>query len=171
MVALAVRITRNRWLHGRSVRSCSGDKLTCYGSDSGNLDLRLSVACDSTFMGEKSIPPHPQEINPLNAELNPTCHLLALLGVRPILHISRIKVKHHITKVFGGPGSAVGIATALRVGRSGDRIPVEARFSAPVQTSPGAHPSSCTIGTGSFPGVNCGWGVTLTPHPFLVSWS
>ena len=30
--------------------------------------------------------------NPLNAELNPTCHLLALLGAHPIIHISRIKV-------------------------------------------------------------------------------
>ena len=36
---------------------------------------------------------------------------------------------------------------------SGDRIPVGARLSAPVQTGPGAHPASCTIGTGSFPGV------------------
>ena len=34
----------------------------------------------------------------------------------------------------------------------GDRIPVEAKFSAPVQTVPGAHPASCTMGTGSFPG-------------------
>jgi len=30
--------------------------------------------------------------NPLNAELNPICHLLALLGAHPILHISRIRV-------------------------------------------------------------------------------
>jgi len=29
--------------------------------------------------------------NPLNAELNPICHLLALLA-QPILHVSRIKV-------------------------------------------------------------------------------
>ena len=28
----------------------------------------------------------------------------------------------------------------------------EARFSAPVQTGPGAHPASCTVGTGSFIG-------------------
>ena len=28
-----------------------------------------------------------------------------------------------------------------------------ARFSAPVQTGPGAHPTSYTMGTGSFPGV------------------
>ena len=28
-----------------------------------------------------------------------------------------------------------------------------ARFSAPLQTRPGAYPASCTMGTGSFPGV------------------
>ena len=31
-------------------------------------------------------------INPLNAELNPICHLLALLGAHPVLHISRVRV-------------------------------------------------------------------------------
>jgi hypothetical protein len=31
--------------------------------------------------------------NPLNAELNPICHFLTLLGAHPILHISRIRVK------------------------------------------------------------------------------
>jgi len=71
----------------------------------------------------------------------------------------------------GGPGSVVGIATELRAGRPGDRIPVKARFSAPVPTGPGAHPPSCTMGTGSFPGVKSGRGVTLTPHPLLVPWS
>jgi hypothetical protein len=30
---------------------------------------------------------------------------------------------------------------------------VGARFSAPVQIGPGAHKASCTMGTGSFPGV------------------
>jgi len=32
-------------------------------------------------------------LNPLNAELNPICHLLVLLGAHPILYISRIRVK------------------------------------------------------------------------------
>jgi hypothetical protein len=32
-------------------------------------------------------------INPLNTELNPICHLLALLGAHHILHVSRIRVK------------------------------------------------------------------------------
>ena len=34
-------------------------------------------------------------INPLNAELNPICHLLALLGAHHILHVSRVRVKYH----------------------------------------------------------------------------
>jgi hypothetical protein len=54
----------------------------------------------------------------------------------------------------------------LRAGRSVDRIPLEARFSAPVQTGPKAQPASYTMGTGSFLGVESGRGVTLTPHPF-----
>ena len=35
-------------------------------------------------------------INPLNAELNPICHLLALLGAHSIFHVSRIRVNFKI---------------------------------------------------------------------------
>jgi hypothetical protein len=38
--------------------------------------------------------------NPLNAELNPICHLLVLLGADPILHISRIRVKQPLRYEF-----------------------------------------------------------------------
>jgi hypothetical protein len=31
-------------------------------------------------------------INALNTELNPFCHILALLGVHHILHVSRVRV-------------------------------------------------------------------------------
>jgi len=41
-------------------------------------------------------------------------------------------------------------------------------FHTPIQTSPEAHPASCTMGIGPFPGVRCGRGLTLTPHPLLV---
>jgi len=37
---------------------------------------------------------------------------------------------------------------SIATGRSGDRIPVEARFSLLVQTGPGTHPSSCTMSKG-----------------------
>jgi hypothetical protein len=41
---------------------------------------------------------HP--VNPLNTKLNPICHLLALLGAHPILHISRIRVKaNHLNTI------------------------------------------------------------------------
>ena len=67
-------------------------------------------------------------------------------------------------------GSSVGIATGYGLDGPGieSRWGGGARFSAPVQTGPGAHPASCTTGTGSFPGVKSGRGVTLTPHPLLV---
>jgi hypothetical protein len=72
---------------------------------------------------------------------------------------------HSGYKTTGGPGSSVGIAIAYELDGPG----IESRrFSARVQTGPEAHPASCTMGTGSFPGVRCGRGVTLTPHPLLV---
>ena len=69
------------------------------------------------------------------------------------------------------PGSSVSIANELRAGRSG----IESRWGRdfpPVQTGPGAHPTSCKMSTRSFPGVKCGRGVLLTTHPLLVpqSW-
>jgi len=64
-----------------------------------------------------------------------------------------------------GLGRIVGIATGYGL----DGLWIEsrwgARFSAHVQTSPGPHPASCTMGTGSFPGVKSGRGVTLTSPP------
>ena len=85
------------------------------------------------------------------------------------LRFTRLKKKYTInSQKLQGPGSSVGIATELHAGRSGDRIPVGARFSAPVQTGPGTHPASCTMGTGSFSGVKSGRCVTLTPYSLLV---
>ena len=36
-----------------------------------------------------------ESFNPLNPELNPIRHLLALVGVRHIVHVSRVRVKSH----------------------------------------------------------------------------
>ena len=71
-------------------------------------------------------------------------------------------------KYYSGPGSVVGTATAYELNGPGIESRWEARFSAPVPTGPETYPASCTMGTGSFPGVSCGRGVTLTPHPLLV---
>ena len=52
-----------------------------------------------------------------------------------------------------GPELLSRYSDSQRDGRSGDQIPVGARFPAPVQTGSGAHPASYTVGTGSFPRV------------------
>jgi hypothetical protein len=51
----------------------------------------------------------------------------------------------------------------LRAGGFGDRITVGVRFSAPVQTDPGAHLTSYTVGTGSL----CR-DVALVTHPHVA---
>jgi hypothetical protein len=67
-----------------------------------------------------------------------------------------------------GSGGSVGIATDYGLDGPGIESRWGARFSARVKTGPGVHPACCMMGTGSFPGVASGWGVTLTPRPFLV---
>jgi hypothetical protein len=73
--------------------------------------------------------------------------------------------------IYCGPGSSVGIASDYGLNGSGIEFRWARDFSH-VQTGPGAHPASCTMDTGSFPGVKCGRGVLLTTHPLLVprSW-
>jgi hypothetical protein len=50
-------------------------------------------------------------LNPLNAELNPICHLLALLEAQHILHVSRIRVKFLHAVMMAVRHSAVGVAS------------------------------------------------------------
>jgi hypothetical protein len=80
------------------------------------------------------------------------------------LHIPRLRIPVllHI-RLHCLDRNTVTLSTYLRV-----QPLVEARFSTPVHTGPGAHPASCTMGTGPFPGLKSGRGVTLTPHPLLV---
>jgi hypothetical protein len=107
------------------------------------------------------------------ADLNPTKPPSVRHCLRSFLNVSDPVSNPYIRKIisatrfWAGPGSSVGIPTELRAGRSGDRIPVVARFFAHVQTGPGAHPDFCTMGTGSFPGVNSRC-VVLTSHPLLA---
>jgi len=37
---------------------------------------------------------------PLNAKLNPICHLLVLLGAHHILHFSKVRVNLHVFASF-----------------------------------------------------------------------
>ena len=64
-----------------------------------------------------------------------------------------------------GPGSSVSIVTGY--GLDGPVIESRwgARLSAPVQTGSGAHPASCTMGTGSFRGGKEQPGRDADPSP------
>ena len=64
-----------------------------------------------------------------------------------------------------GPGSVVGIATGYGLDGPGIESRWRARFSSPAQTGPGAHPASCTMGTGSFPGGKNRPGRDADPSP------
>ena len=72
---------------------------------------------------------------------------------------------------YSGPGSSVGIATdygldGLGLNPGGDEI------LCPPRPALGPTQPPVKMGTGSFLGVKCGWGVLLTTHPLLVprSW-
>ena len=63
-----------------------------------------------------------------------------------------------------GRDSVVGIETRYRTDGPGIESQWGARIYAPVQTDPGAHPASYTMGTGSLPGVKqSGCGVDHPP--------
>ena len=67
----------------------------------GDIQLGRSFIAASWDMTTKSLAfTDCPEINPLNAELNPIRHLLALLGARHIVHVSRIRV-NIILSLFG----------------------------------------------------------------------
>ena len=60
---------------------------------------------------------------------------------------------YNIFDIKGGRDSSVGIATRYGLDGPGIKSRWGARISAPVQTDPGTYPASCTMDTGSFPGV------------------
>jgi len=59
----------------------------------------FEVLCQNMAGGTDDIRERPLSgyINPLNAELNPICHMLALLGAHHILHVSRVRVNESPT--------------------------------------------------------------------------
>ena len=62
-------------------------------------------------------------------------------------------MNHETFKHIMGWDRSVGIATCYGLDGPGIETRWGARFSTPIQTSPGAHPASRTVGTGSFQGV------------------
>jgi len=121
--------------------------------------MQCARAIPVTWLGSGSCQARPSRLN--TNEWTKKCKrhwllLLLLLLLLPILLLLLLVVGILTGNVLDDPG----IESRLGPG-----------FSAPVQTGPGAHPASCTIGTGYFLGVKSGRGVKLSPHPLLMSWS
>ena len=51
-----------------------------------------------------------KQVNPLNAELNPICHLLALLGCATIVVVSRLRVKINRSNRWATPEATIPLA-------------------------------------------------------------
>jgi len=75
------------------------------------------------------------------------------------------------TRCICEPGSSVGIATGYSLEGPGMEFRWERNFP-PVQTGPGAHPASCTMGTGFFSGGKVRPGRAADHSPLLAprSW-
>jgi len=74
------------------LKSSPEEKLQQY-FEQWELKLTKLIAVQEDYFESYINYPSVCVINPLNAELNPICHLLALLGAHHILHVSRISVK------------------------------------------------------------------------------
>jgi hypothetical protein len=87
-------------------------------------------------------------------------------------NIYLFRISHHLNFEQGSyilPGRFSQYSDSLRTGRYGNRIPMEARFSTPVQTGIVAIPASYTVGTGSLSGIKrTGYGVN---HPTYLAFS
>ena len=97
-------------------------------------------------------------VNPLNAELNPICHLLALLGAHHIFHVSVLKVKGPVWP------RGVGRGIALLFHDRGTRRWVSGQQHAPAALYPRERPG--THFTGGWMGHKTGldgWKISSPP--------
>ena len=73
---------------------------------------------------------------------------------------------HTTRNIYFTSAYHISVGTVTRYGLDGPGLKSQcgARFSAAFQTGPGANPTSCTMGTGSFPGQSS-QGMSLNTHP------
>jgi hypothetical protein len=85
---------QNLCLGVNKFRFCATSTTCCFVPDHLQHLLRKCFAGCRPLTSSRLLPiVECDDINPLNAKLNPICHFLALVGAHPIFHVSRIKVK------------------------------------------------------------------------------
>ena len=83
------------------------------------------------------------------------CTHITALSVRftPLVQIRQYDISYFVCRTSCVQCGLSRYYDSLRTGLFGDRIPVGARFSTPVQTDPGAHSAPYRMVTGPFRGV------------------
>jgi hypothetical protein len=93
----------------------------------------------------------PTGVEPVTSRFVAQCHNYQRHRVPPSATVAQNILNFDNLWYKRGQGQDSSVSIAIRFGLDGPGI--ESRFSAPVQTGPGAHPASYTMGTGSFSGV------------------
>jgi hypothetical protein len=91
--------------------------------------------------------------------------IIRIVNLSMVSPSTKMKNFNSLYLIIHGLGSSVGTATGYGLDGPGIKSRWEARFSAPVQNGPGAHPASCTMGTGSFLGGKERQGYDADPSP------
>ena len=90
------RPDRSLWNSHNEINKCTNLKIILFSPQFVITPTCFDLSWSPSGNYWTSIKPTQQHrliINPLNAELNPICYLLALLGAQHFLHVSRIRVK------------------------------------------------------------------------------
>ena len=84
------------WLHVSAFVKTIIRQLKIYKSTTQESDTFFANSSERNFKNwncfNRKYTKIRKNINPLNAKLNPICHLLALLGAHHIIHVSRVRV-------------------------------------------------------------------------------
>ena len=88
-----MEFNRNVFIFYRLKSKCNSQILRSFCLIQHGVDGKIAGRIEVTIRRGRRRKQLLDDLNPLNTELNPICHLLTLLEAHHILHFSRIRVK------------------------------------------------------------------------------
>jgi len=110
---------------------------------------------ENYFISKRYSAKRMRSLNPLNAKLNPICHLLVLLGAHHILDVSRIRVNIRLQHPYSCAFDKIRFHISRR-GKGYKRNETACRFHQPTQTNGITFPEDrrCKFHSRTFP-IHC----------------